>query len=135
MNTNFKVIGLTRLGIKPKSTAPETNALTTRPSDLNCLNFSFWRMQICLNLGFIKNLPGVMHGLKEALTKVYALNLSLDSMQYGTLISLKNIKHFDLNLAKSVIKVGTLEKIAKNFLVFQALQLRENSSHICFSYA
>ena len=30
MNTNFKVIGLTRLGIKPKSTAPEADALTTR---------------------------------------------------------------------------------------------------------
>ena len=34
MNANFKVIGLTRLGIKPKSTAPEANALTTRPSEL-----------------------------------------------------------------------------------------------------
>ena len=35
MNTNFKVIGLTRLGIKPKSTAPtEADALTTRPSEL-----------------------------------------------------------------------------------------------------
>ena len=37
MNTNFKVIGLTRLGIKPKSAAPETDAITTRPSEL--LNF------------------------------------------------------------------------------------------------
>ena len=27
MNTNFKVIGLTRLGIKPESTAQETDAL------------------------------------------------------------------------------------------------------------
>ena len=26
MNTNFKVIGLTRLGIKPESTAQETDA-------------------------------------------------------------------------------------------------------------
>ena len=34
MNTNFKVIGSTRLGIKPKSTAPEADALTTRPSEL-----------------------------------------------------------------------------------------------------
>ena len=31
MNTNVKVIGLTRLGIKPKSTVPEADALTTRP--------------------------------------------------------------------------------------------------------
>ena len=34
MNTNFKVIGLTRLGIKPKSTAAETDVLATRPSEL-----------------------------------------------------------------------------------------------------
>ena len=34
MNTNFKVIGLTRLGIKPKFTAPEADALTTWPSEL-----------------------------------------------------------------------------------------------------
>ena len=34
MNTNFKVIGLTRLGMKLESTAPETDALTTRPSEL-----------------------------------------------------------------------------------------------------
>ena len=34
MNTNFKVIGLTRLGIKPESTASETAAHTTRPSEL-----------------------------------------------------------------------------------------------------
>ena len=41
MNTNFKVIGLTRLGIKPESTAQETDALylghlsalTFRPSE------------------------------------------------------------------------------------------------------
>ena len=29
MNGNFKYIGLTRLGIKPESTAPESDALTT----------------------------------------------------------------------------------------------------------
>ena len=34
VNTNFKVIGLTRLGIKPKSTAPKADALTTRPFEL-----------------------------------------------------------------------------------------------------
>ena len=28
MNTNFKVVGLTRLGIKPKSTAPDVDALS-----------------------------------------------------------------------------------------------------------
>ena len=34
MNTNFKVIDLTRLEIKRKSTAQETDALATRPSEL-----------------------------------------------------------------------------------------------------
>ena len=35
MNTNFKVIGLTRLGINPKSTAAaEVDALTTWPFEL-----------------------------------------------------------------------------------------------------
>ena len=33
-NTNCKVIGLIRLGIKPKSTTPEVDAVTTRPSEL-----------------------------------------------------------------------------------------------------
>ena len=34
MNTNFKVIGLTRLGIKSKSTDSEADVLTSRPSEL-----------------------------------------------------------------------------------------------------
>ena len=34
VNTNFKVICLTRLGIKPESTAPGADALTTRRSEL-----------------------------------------------------------------------------------------------------
>ena len=34
MNTNFKVIGLTQLGIKPESTVPKADALTTWPSEL-----------------------------------------------------------------------------------------------------
>ena len=34
MNTTWKVIGLTRLGIKPKSTAQEADALTARPTEL-----------------------------------------------------------------------------------------------------
>ena len=37
MNTDFKVIGLTRLGIKSESTAPKADSLTTQPSDLNLL--------------------------------------------------------------------------------------------------
>ena len=34
MNINFKVIGLTRLGVKPESIAPEADALSTQPSGL-----------------------------------------------------------------------------------------------------
>ena len=40
MNTNFKDIGLTQLAIKPGSTVPETDALTTRTSEL--LNLLVW---------------------------------------------------------------------------------------------
>ena len=40
VNTNFKVIGLTRLGIKLKSTAPEADALTTRPFELFKINLA-----------------------------------------------------------------------------------------------
>ena len=39
MNTNFKVIDLTRLGIKPKSTAPEAGTLTSRKFYLQVINF------------------------------------------------------------------------------------------------
>ena len=34
MNSNFAVIGFTRLGIKPESAAPAVDAFTTRPSKL-----------------------------------------------------------------------------------------------------
>ena len=34
VNTNFEVAGLTRLGIKPKSTAPQAEALSARSSEL-----------------------------------------------------------------------------------------------------
>ena len=34
MNINFKVIGLTRLGIKPESAAPEADAFITPTSEL-----------------------------------------------------------------------------------------------------
>ena len=34
MNTNFRVVGLTRLGIKLESTVSEAGALTTRTSEL-----------------------------------------------------------------------------------------------------
>ena len=44
MNTDFEVIGLTRLGIKPESTAPEVDAFTTRPLEL-------WRMKHLEHIG------------------------------------------------------------------------------------
>ena len=37
MNTNVKVIGLTRLGIKPESTAQETDAPYYSAIDSNCI--------------------------------------------------------------------------------------------------
>ena len=52
VNTNFKFIGLTRLGIKTQSTALEADALSTRPSELligTCYNFTInvvqWRYE------------------------------------------------------------------------------------------
>ena len=48
MNTNFSVIGLTRLGIKPESTVSEADTLTTRPPEL--LNSSNHDVLTVLNL-------------------------------------------------------------------------------------
>ena len=48
MNTNFKVIDLNRLGIKPESAAPEADAFTPRPSELYFKQRSnFLQMQNC----------------------------------------------------------------------------------------
>ena len=58
MNTNFKVIGLTRLGIKTQSTATEADALSARPSGSElligtCYNFTInvvqWRHETVAN--------------------------------------------------------------------------------------
>ena len=46
MNTNFKVIGLTRLGIKLKSTAPEADARTNRPSELSITEMTVLQPQL-----------------------------------------------------------------------------------------
>ena len=63
MNANFKVIGLTRLGIKTQSAAPEADALTTQPSELlmgTCYNFTIkivqWRYEITANRLVIKEI-------------------------------------------------------------------------------
>ena len=42
VNINFTVINLTRLGMKTKSTAPEEDALTTRPSKCECNIRNVW---------------------------------------------------------------------------------------------
>ena len=47
MDTNFYVNDLTRLGIKPKSTAPEADALTTRPSELLKHSVLFVLLPLC----------------------------------------------------------------------------------------
>lgn len=48
MNTNFRVFGLTRFRIEPEFTAPEADALSTRPNDLSvtaCLEINnCWRV-------------------------------------------------------------------------------------------
>ena len=65
VNTNFKVIGLTRLGIKTQSTALEADALTTRPSELligTCYNFTInvvqWRYETIANRLVIREICG-----------------------------------------------------------------------------
>ena len=47
MNTNFKVISLTRLGMKPESTAPDTDALTTWPSEQLLKRTKANRKELC----------------------------------------------------------------------------------------
>ena len=65
VNSNFKVIGLTRLGIKTQSTALEADALTTRPSELlfgTCYNFTInvvqWRYETIANKLVIREICG-----------------------------------------------------------------------------
>ena len=72
MNTNFKVIGLTRLGIKTQSTAPEADALTTGPSELlmgTCYNFTInvvqWRCETVANRLVIREICGQSVALNQ----------------------------------------------------------------------
>ena len=72
MNSNFKVIGLTRLGIKTQSTAPEAYALTTRPSELligTCYNFTIsvvqWRYETVANRLVIREICGQYVALNQ----------------------------------------------------------------------
>ena len=61
MNANFKVIGLIRLGIKSKSTAPEADALTTRPSE-RCASSSSDGSTLMLFFGW-QHSAGLIHVL------------------------------------------------------------------------
>ena len=65
VNSNFKVIGLTRLKFKTQSTALKADALTTRPSELltgTCYNFTInvvqWRYETIANMLVIKEIRG-----------------------------------------------------------------------------
>ena len=66
VNTNFKVIGLTRLGIKSKSTAPEVDALTPGPSELlsriKWADFG-WNMELSsfLNCQYLSTMKSKYH--------------------------------------------------------------------------
>ena len=59
MNTNFKVIGLTRLGIKPESTAQETDAqsnqdyFATFMTAIAHVIVKFWRNRCDLQIAAI----------------------------------------------------------------------------------
>ena len=71
MSINFKVIGLTRLGIKPESTASEADALTTRPSELLKLGvpMAFWlsslvqKLHSKRNVGLLLPLEQIMQNM------------------------------------------------------------------------
>ena len=72
VNTNFKVIGLTRLGIKTQSTALEADALTTRPSELligTCYSFTInviqWRYETIANRLVIREICGQYVSLNQ----------------------------------------------------------------------
>ena len=49
VNTNFRIIGLTRLGIRPVSAAPEADACTSRSSELLLCNKYFYISAIQLH--------------------------------------------------------------------------------------
>ena len=72
MNINFKVIDLTRFGIKTQSTALEADTLITRPSELligTCYNFTInvvqWRYETIANRLVIKEICGQYVALNQ----------------------------------------------------------------------
>ena len=55
MNTNFAVIVLTRLGVKPESAALAADAFATRPSASFFLEFNFFAVLVLVDLRSNKN--------------------------------------------------------------------------------
>ena len=69
MNTNFKVIGLTRLRIKPESAATEADAFITRPPELLLIRVSFSKQREML-LPFTKKNPTTLDETKKLYSRV-----------------------------------------------------------------
>ena len=73
MNTNFKAIGLTPLGFKPESAAPEVDALSTRPSELLRLLFVFIKRHLDLryDLSVVITVSSVISGFHSVTCDVF----------------------------------------------------------------
>ena len=69
MNTNFKVIGLTRLGIKIQSIATEAHTPTTRPSGsellIGTVNVVQWPYETVANRLVIREICGQYVALNQ----------------------------------------------------------------------
>ena len=101
MNTNFKVIRLTRLRIKLKSTALEADTLTTQPSEL----FIPYHYKI------------VKHWLLGMLLHIDSQYLS----QENSLMKGKTIKHLlsEKNLPRELRYIRFLAKLIVLFLIYK----------------
>ena len=81
MNTNFKVIGLAQLGIKPKSTAPKTT-LSSRPSKqmklLDDLKPGVYCFQV--TTFFKRILHWLVHSLTTRFCEILIINLATSAV-------------------------------------------------------
>ena len=77
MNTNCKVIGLTVLGIKPESTAPEADALTSRSSALKM----HVKIQICPLLAVEQNFAFI--GYKTLMVILHTSRVKSENVKGG----------------------------------------------------
>ena len=77
VNTNFAVVGLTRLGIKPESTAPESHDLTARPPAL------------------LRVLNKLIQDGKRLLKRAqYRIQIILTHNRYFHVLEVKNLRNF-----------------------------------------